>query len=196
MVNSVIFVYNALMAIWIIWLLYWGGSWVYEMLKGQRKKIIKGKRRINNVLLSIALILVLFPETQQLGFLGFRFIPVLPVLWYVGLAIAAIGIFFAILARYYLGSNWSSIPALRKGQKLVRTGPYSIVRHPIYTGILFGMIGSAIVVGQYRNLIALVLILIFCWSRIHDEERIMEDEFGKEYSIYKKEVKTIIPWIL
>lgn len=197
MVNDAILVYNTLLAIWIIWVLYWIASWVYESSRGTRNKIVKGQRDpLQSILLVLSLILVLLPGTDQLGILTLRFIPIVPALWCIGLLITALGIFFAIWARYHLGSNWSSIPSVRKDQLLVRTGPYSIVRHPIYTGILFGMIGSAIVVGQYRSIIAIILIIIFCWLRIREEEKLMTGEFGKQYDTYKKEIKTIIPFIL
>jgi len=197
MISEVILVYNALVALWAIWALYWIGSFVYEAVKGQRKKRVKVKWMPYDILLWLSLVLALIPGIgQQLGILSVRFIPVIPILWYVGLVITALGLFFAIWARKHLGSNWNGIPALVKGQKLIRTGPYAIVRHPIYTGLLFGMIGSAITVGQYRGLIAIVLMAIFCWSRIRTEEKIMKDEFGKQYDTYKKEVKAIIPWIL
>ena len=85
---------------------------------------------------------------------------------------------------------------MKKGHTLITSGPYSVVRHPIYTGILFGMVGSALVLGTNTSLIVIFLTILVVGIRIHQEEGLMRDKFGDEYRDYQRRVKTIIPWLV
>lgn len=70
-----------------------------------------------------------------------------------------------------------------------------MVRHPIYSGILFGVLGTAIVVGEVRGLIALAFAALGLRLKSLQEERFMEEEFGGEYRDYKRRVKAMIPLV-
>ena len=113
-----------------------------------------------------------------------------------GLGVAAFGVSFSIWARRQLGANWSGVPSLKKGHTLITSGPYSFVRHPIYTGLLFGVIGSALVLGTLASLIVISLTIIMVLIRIPQEEGLMKGEFGDAYIDYQKRAKAIIPWLL
>ncbi|HXY01302.1 MAG TPA: isoprenylcysteine carboxylmethyltransferase family protein [Candidatus Limnocylindrales bacterium] len=65
--------------------------------------------------------------------------------WWIGLALTAAGIGISIWGRFTLGANWSSTVTLKHGHELIRAGLYPRMRHPIYSGILLGMIGTAII---------------------------------------------------
>ncbi len=189
--------FDAVAALWIVWYAYWVGSWIYETARGERKQSIRSQRSIAQAATMILALILLFAQFNgQLSFLTIRFLPAYAAIQLVGVMIAAVGVLFAIWARIHLGGNWSNVPALKKGQTLVKAGPYLIVRHPIYTGILLIVVGSAVVVGQYRGLIAILCIAVFTWLRILEEEKIMTGKFGKEYLAYKKKVKAIIPGII
>ncbi len=77
-----------------------------------------------------------------------------PWLW-IGTALVAAGLGFAVAARAYLGRNWSGTVTLKQGHELIRTGPYRLVRHPIYTGMLLAFVGTAMARGRVRGLVAL-----------------------------------------
>ena len=62
-----------------------------------------------------------------------------------------VGLLFAVWAREHLGSNWSRSVTIKQGHELITTGPYAVVRHPIYTGILAGFLGTAIALSQVRG---------------------------------------------
>ena len=81
------------------------------------------------------------------GWLRDRFLPV-----GLGVALAAGGIAVAFWARWHLGTNWSGMVTLKEGHQLIRTGPYRAMRHPIYTGILLALLGTAITFGEVRAL--------------------------------------------
>jgi protein-S-isoprenylcysteine O-methyltransferase Ste14 len=112
-----------------------------------------------------------------------------------GLAVTLAGLAFACWARFHLGSNWSGTPAVKEHHELIRSGPYRIVRHPIYTGIIAGVLGTALVLGEIRGLISLVLVAIGFLATSRAEEQLMSEQFPDAYPIYKKKVKALIPYV-
>jgi len=113
-----------------------------------------------------------------------------------GLIVVILGICFAVWARVHLGSNWSSRPAIRENHTITRTGPYAIVRHPIYTGILTGMLGTAIATGALLVFLVLLVMLVLFLIKIRMEEQFLAEEFGGDYERYRLEVKALIPYVL
>jgi protein-S-isoprenylcysteine O-methyltransferase len=94
-----------------------------------------------------------------------------------------------------LGSNWSARPTIKQDHTLVRSGPYRLVRHPIYTGILLALLGTAIYMGEIRALIGTVAALIAFKVKSLLEETFMTEQFGAEYTKYKQQVKALIPFV-
>ena len=82
-------------------------------------------------------------------------------LWiaWMGAVITLLGVLFAIWARFTIGKEWSAEVQIKEGHQLIRTGPYAHIRHPIYTGILLALCGTAIAIGEYRAILGLVLFL-------------------------------------
>jgi protein-S-isoprenylcysteine O-methyltransferase Ste14 len=125
-----------------------------------------------------------------------RLLPTWPPLQWLALAITVAGVAFAIWAREHLGRYWSGTVTFKEGHQLIRTGPYRLVRHPIYTGLLFGIVGEALARGDGRGLLAIVLALLGLWRKLTIEERLLGRHFGDEYARYRREVRAIIPFIL
>ena len=130
------------------------------------------------------------------GILGWRFLPQEPLFVVSGCLIEAVGIALAITARLYLGRNWSGKVTIKLDHKLVRSGPYALTRHPIYTGVLCGMVGTAIAYGEAPGLVGCALMLIAYWRKIAVEEKFLVQQFGREYEQYRDQVKALIPLIL
>ena len=82
------------------------------------------------------------------------------------------------------------------GHRLIRTGPYAIVRHPIYAGIGAAILGTAVAVGEVRALLAFLLIAAAYLHRIRIEERLLAREFGAEHDRYRRDVKALVPFLL
>jgi protein-S-isoprenylcysteine O-methyltransferase Ste14 len=110
-----------------------------------------------------------------------------------GIAITVAGLAFAIWARAYLGANWSSAVTVKIGHQLIRTGPYRWVRHPIYTGMISAMVGTAIVRDQVRAVTAVVLLYLGFKVKSKIEERTMAETFGAQYETYSRTTGAIVP---
>lgn len=111
-----------------------------------------------------------------------------------GLLLTWLGLAIAIWARRHLRGNWSSSVTLKSGHELIRTGPYSLVRHPIYTGALLAMFGTALAIGELRGLLAFAILLVSFHRKLRIEERWLTELFGDQYHRYRTEVNALLPW--
>jgi protein-S-isoprenylcysteine O-methyltransferase Ste14 len=113
----------------------------------------------------------------------------------VGAVLCVAGIGLAIWARTILGRNWSGRPAVKEGHELITSGPYHVVRHPIYSGMLTAMLGTFFIAG-IPGLLVLIAFSAIVIYRIGIEERLMVQLFAEKYLEYKKRTKALIPFIL
>jgi protein-S-isoprenylcysteine O-methyltransferase Ste14 len=113
---------------------------------------------------------------------------------YIGLGVNILSIGFAIIARNWLGKNWSGTVTIKRDHELLQSGPYSITRHPIYTGIFFGLAGAVLVQGEIRGLMALLLLFIAMQMKMTMEEKFLREVFP-EYRQYAIKTKKLIPLI-
>ena len=93
----------------------------------------------------------------------------------------------------HLGRNWSGTVTVKENHELIRSGPYAIVRHPIYTGLLLAVLGTAIVFGEWRGLLAFCFLTIALLLKLQREERFMEESFPDTYPSYRAQVPALIP---
>jgi protein-S-isoprenylcysteine O-methyltransferase Ste14 len=113
----------------------------------------------------------------------------------IGLAIFVLGLALAVWARVYLGRNWGMPMSQKADPELVTTGPYARVRHPIYSGIILAMVGTAIAVSLYWLIAVAILSAYFLFSAVM-EERTMAKLFPAAYPPYKHTTKMLIPYVL
>lgn len=112
-----------------------------------------------------------------------------------GIAVLLAGLAFAIWARVHIGRNWG-VPMTRKTDpELVTTGPYHLVRHPIYSGILLGGVGTAIALGWFWFIAVGIMGVYFFYSATV-EERFMTSQFPDAYPAYKRSTKMLLPFVL
>lgn len=155
-----------------------------------------GQRLQHTLVLAVAAVL-LFARWPTLGPLNARAWPDMASITITGVALTFSGVLIAIAARCYLGANWSGRPSIKAGHELIRKGPYAVVRHPIYSGLLLAAVGTAVAFGHTRGLLALPLVLLGFWLKVHTEEKFMKQAFGDKYLAYQKSVKSaMIPYIL
>jgi protein-S-isoprenylcysteine O-methyltransferase Ste14 len=113
----------------------------------------------------------------------------------IGLAIFLLGLALAVWARIYIGRNWGMPMSEKADPELVTTGPYSAIRHPIYSGIILAMAGTAVAVSSFW-LVAVVLVGAYFLYSAAMEERYMAEVFPDAYPRYKQSTKMLIPFIL
>lgn len=111
-----------------------------------------------------------------------------------GACLAVLGVGFAVWARIYLGRDWSSHPDIKEDHELVTGGPYAYVRHPIYTGIILALVGTALAITAFWAAILIIVIGLFLW-RIPIEERYMMRLFPDRYPAYRARTKRLIPFV-
>jgi protein-S-isoprenylcysteine O-methyltransferase len=117
-------------------------------------------------------------------------------LWILSCGITFAGLALTIWSRLALGRNWSASVTYREGHALILKGPYRYVRHPIYTGLISMISGTAIVVGSVGGLIAIVVFILGTWWKLKKEEALMTQYFPDEYQHYKSRTKALIPFVL
>ena len=176
-------------ALWIAFIVYWGVA-----ARGA-KRVARNDATMTSTLsliLVIAGAVLLFGQTIHLGSLdhatggsGARYAA--------GLVMTAAGLAFAFWARHVLGGNWSSGVVVKEGHTLIRTGPYRRIRHPIYTGLLLALAGTAIYFGEWRSWLGFALLLIGLWLKASREEAMMTGEFGEDYAVYRREAGMFVP---
>lgn len=130
------------------------------------------------------------------GWLAARFVPSTHGVQLTGLALTIAGCLFAAWSRILLGGNWSGRATVKSGHELVLKGPYALVRHPIYTGIIAAILGTSLAIGEWRCLVGCVVILLKFIIKMSQEERFMAQTFPEEYSLYCDHVKALIPGLL
>jgi protein-S-isoprenylcysteine O-methyltransferase Ste14 len=135
------------------------------------------------------------PKLQREIALSATFVPFGPAAVYTGFALTSSGLGFALWARFTIGRNWGGLITVQEGHKIVRSGPYSIVRHPIYSGFMLATLGTAIVFGTVGGLVSTALVMLSWGYKSRLEERYMVQQFGAEYEDYRRDVKGLIPGI-
>lgn len=119
-----------------------------------------------------------------------------PPLGWAMVALTAAGFTFCWWARLYLGRLWSSSVTLKEDHHVVDTGPYALVRHPIYTGILVAAAATAIEQGAATSLVGLALITLGYWIKARLEESFLREELGREsYDAYARRTGMLLPFL-
>jgi protein-S-isoprenylcysteine O-methyltransferase Ste14 len=180
--------------LWIAFLLYWrikaAGTKTTQRSEPDAADIVRA------LVFLIVIVLLSLPRIRLLPWL-YRPLCTSDIWSFsIGAAVTVMGLLFAVWARQYLASNWSSAVTIKQGHELITTGPYAMVRHPIYTGILTGFIGTAIALGQVRGVIGFVLIFIVLWAKLRKEEEWMRSQFGETYATYADQTTALVPYLL
>ena len=99
----------------------------------------------------------------------------------------------AFWARRHLGRNWSMRVEIKVNHELVRTGPYRLLRHPIYTAVVGMCAGTTLISGQWHAAVGVALVLIAYWRKIRMEEARLREAFGTKYDEYRRGTWGLIP---
>jgi protein-S-isoprenylcysteine O-methyltransferase Ste14 len=177
---------------WIVLVVVWAAGMFMTRQTARRQTSSSRMWQMGLVLLGMWL---LFGWASGIAWLDRPAFPVTTAIAMAGVAITLAGVTFAIWARVMLGRNWSGVITVKEGHTLVRSGPYRFVRHPIYTGMLTAVAGTALTHGSVRGVVALPFVAFGFWLKTRTEEGFMVQEFGEDYRRYMHEVRALVPFV-
>lgn len=176
----------------LVILILWIGFWIYwlaasaNIKAGQTRWAQFAGIRVGGVLVVLLLL--------RLGVFKGHMTGNGPWLKGIGLALFLLGLALAVWARVYIGRNWGMPMSRKEDPDLVTSGPYRTIRHPIYSGIILAMIGTALAVSWFWLIGVALLGGYFIYSAV-TEERNMTAQFPEAYPAYKRSTKMLIPFI-
>jgi protein-S-isoprenylcysteine O-methyltransferase Ste14 len=177
---------------WLLFGIYWFVS-AFRAKKTEKRE--PSAERLGHMILMAAGYILLFHRNENWVVLNQRFLPNIPWIVWLGAAITLAGVSFAIWARWNLGQNWSAAVTIKQGHQIIRTGPYAYIRHPIYTGMLVGVFGSALTAGEYRGLLAFAIILFGFYRKARKEEKFLAANFGEAFLEHSGIFTSTLPFI-
>lgn len=108
--------------------------------------------------------------------------------------VCGLGLLFTWWARVTIGSLWSAAVSRKEEHTVVQSGPYGLVRHPIYTGLIIAALAQAIIIGQTANLTGALLLTVGFWLKARLEERFLSEALGgSAYADYRSRTPMLIP---
>jgi protein-S-isoprenylcysteine O-methyltransferase Ste14 len=180
-------------ALWAAFICYWAVSARRTRSAAERREALPS-RLAYLALLVVGIALLVFDPPIYGPLLG-RFVPDSTGTSLIGLGLLLLGLGLAVGARRYLGQYWSARVSLGEGHVLVKTGPYRMVRHPIYLGGLVAVVGTSIAIGELRAVLAVACVLAVAVLKLRTEEALLGERFGSAYRRYREDVKALIPFI-
>lgn len=187
--------YDAIALLWVLLLSYWTIAffWTKRTVRygmGWRREILW------RLLVAVPIIVAIKVPTIR-DFVvryGLASMNTDPVLGGIGTAVCAAGVGFAIWSRNHLGRNWGVPMSKKENPELVTTGPYAWVRHPIYSGFLLAMLGSAVGLSPVWFLPLIVMGGVFTYAA-RREEREMLNQFPQAYLAYMQRTSRLVPFV-
>ena len=174
-------------ALWISFVIYWSAAAKNASPAKGSESI--SSRQLHQNLLNLALLLLFL----RLPGLKTRWLPAVAFIVPAGVALQAVSALLAAWARRCLGRHWSGAITEKVGHELVRSGPYRLVRHPIYSAMPGMYLGTALVSGELHALLAVAIVVAAYWRKIRLEERHLLEVFGPAYDVYRRESWALIP---
>jgi protein-S-isoprenylcysteine O-methyltransferase Ste14 len=180
------------MALWLLWLASWLGAAFWADSAAMRPAV---GEQLGYRAVTIAGALLVFAGSQRFRYGAHKlWIPGEGIDW--GLvAIVALGLLFTWWARLYLGRLWSSSVTKKADHRVVDSGPYAIVRHPIYTGLIAAVFATAGLLGAPIGIVGAVLMTFGFWIKATLEERFLREQLGADaYDSYRRRVPMLLPF--
>ena len=179
-------------AVEIVFAVVWAAFWIYWLVAAFSMK--RGRVLWSRELRIRAVIVVILILLLRLGALRDHGLNTDPWRAGLGLVLLALGLGFAIWARVHIGRNWGTPMTQKDEPELVTSGPYHLVRHPIYSGILVAGVGTAVGLG-WLWLLAVALVGIYFVYSATVEERYLTEQLPDAYPAYKRSTKMLVPFI-
>ena len=184
---------GAAYALWIVWGISWFLAAIWSSRAQSRASVAE---QLPYRLTTVAGFFLLFGVNpgHAHGYLVLWNLP-LPVAWTMT-GLCAVGFVFCWWARFHLGKLWSAFVTRKDDHHIIDTGPYGIVRHPIYTGLILAATAVAILKGNLYSLAGILLIVFGFWIKARLEEQFLSQQLGPEtYTAYRRRVPMLIPFL-
>ena len=178
--------------LWLLWGAYW---WIASIGRPPARRRQPALERVAHVALMGVGFVLFYAEDPRFGLLDARFLPWRPVEPYLGIALTAAGIALAVWARLHLGRNWSAEVTIREDHRLIRTGPYARIRHPIYTGILLALLGTAVAIDEFRAIAGFAVITLGFTLKARREESFLAEEFPGAFEEHRRRTGFLLPHV-
>jgi len=175
---------------WIVFLVYWLIGAIKTRPTRVRESFVS---RYSILLIEMAGFVLVFSDSAGIGWLGNRFPPRTLASAVLGVVLTWLGVGLAIWARYQLAEYWSARITLKEDHQLIRTGPYSHLRHPIYSGVILAAVGSALVIDKWRCVVGVCLLVIGYCLKAGKEEKLLSQQFGDAFQEHRKHTGFLIP---
>ena len=175
---------------WIVFVTYWIIGAIRTRATREKESFTS---RFAILLLEIVGYILVFSGSAGIGFLGTRFIPRSMVSAILGVVLTWSGVGLAIWARHHLAEYWSARITIKEDHQLIRSGPYSHLRHPIYSGLVLATIGSALVIDEWRCVLGVCLVLTGYCLKARKEETMLGRQFGDAFQEHRKHTGFLIP---
>jgi protein-S-isoprenylcysteine O-methyltransferase Ste14 len=184
--------------VWVLWMVSWAIASVWSSRATARART---SGHLLHWAATIAGFLILFEGVGPRRF-GYGWRPSVatsgadsPWQWAM-FAVVVAGFVFAWWARIHLGSLWSASVTRKADHHIVDTGPYSLVRHPIYTGLVLSSLGLAAQEGRISGWIGAALIAAGFWIKAGLEERFLREQLGQDdYDAYRVRTPMLVPFL-
>jgi protein-S-isoprenylcysteine O-methyltransferase Ste14 len=184
---------HACYAIWIAWALSWFFAAAWSSRAQSRASIAHQLPYRLLTLVGFILLFAVNPRQNRHGSLHLWALP--DDAGWAMVVFCLVGFGFAWWARLHLGQLWSAFVTRKAGHRIVDTGPYGIVRHPIYTGIILATVALAIIKGTVTAIIGALLIALGFWVKARLEEGFLREQLGAEaYDAYRNRVPMLVPF--
>ncbi|MGC2194995.1 MAG: isoprenylcysteine carboxylmethyltransferase family protein [Terriglobales bacterium] len=182
--------WHTVTTLWIAWLLYWAIS-AWGVRRNERGES-SSQRFLTALVLGCGGYLI-FARSSGLGPLDRRFVPDDPAIKAAAMVLLVAGLGISIWARRHIGQFWSGRVMLKENHQLIQSGPYARVRHPIYSGLLLAMIGTALFVGESRAALGVLVIFAGHGWKARREEALLAGQFGASYEEYRRRTGSLLP---
>jgi protein-S-isoprenylcysteine O-methyltransferase Ste14 len=181
---------RAMLVLWVTWLLSWflAAAW-----SGRTRVRQAGAEQLRYGVWIWAGALLLFGSVPVPGPLAGPIYPEPVVAGWAAVIAVAFGLGWTWWARLHLGSLWSGVVALKVDHAVVRSGPYRLTRHPIYSGLLFALLATALARDSWAAIVGWALVLAGFVVKLRQEERLLSSALGAEYSKYRSDVPALVP---
>lgn len=175
---------------WIVFAIYWTIGALRTCRTAKRESFAA---RYGVMAIEVLGFYLLLSHDAAIGFFGNRVLTRTSDLRLLGVILVWAGIGLALWARWHLGQYWSGRITIKEGHQLIRTGPYARLRHPIYSGLILAVVGTAIEIDQWRAVASIGIVTLGFWIKGRREESMLRQQFGTEFDEHRKHTGFLLP---